>query len=831
MSFASGLFSFMGGASTQFREELNLSAQAKAAKATADALERKEQKLLTEEIRQFDITTGLTKQEIAVKEAAQTTKEATEKRLGTQFKLEHGLDVKIHEFEKKTWYDEYRLENDKYLLEKQDKQNQLKLAQSESERQETILSLKVLDQEWQQKQDTIQNKHKVDELEFDYWKVEYEENAELKKALEESMKGTIVFDKNQNLSFNMGDYVTKRQPTAFLSWMNNNLTKEMVDAMPLEGKKRLLLEFDVASKAFLSDSVIEATGDVIDLAGHSYDNAYDLGVHLGGLSLKDQARQLALEANPDADTALVEAEQTASGTQIKTVPVKYEDLAIENGFEGTETQSAGELLTSSLDDLVSITRKSELNKPYQTNLDPFENRETLLSSLNAANIPLSILKLTPYFNQVQEQTYQNINISTDWDAMVNAAFEHGILKRDANGNIIGEEHLIDFMYMIQPGKEFGYMKGKKVKFPSNSPDDFGLTDAINAKDAKSQGEAANLARGTAKNMMEVLNSPESDKLGLSLNLSAVAYGVGQQLEHLSNFWNGGKNLGGSNLRVGDGSNNKDTGGISKKKRDQLTREIEKQREIFNNPQLSEDAKKKAKLTLLKFTLAYQVSMALQGGSGGRTISDQDVENILESLAMPQGFFTINTKEATLASLQTLSEFLEGIELRNKYLQNNTMKGYRAYLATNEMLTALTNHGGVGQDIESFKEQMQERNGIGTGFITEAGEFDWGAAFETTDGGYKRQNGWSVGFTNNNVPVYIKNKPNSYTPNTSEAYLMSESDWNSFITIGQEKGAKIDDYLLNATPNFSDDPKKESYKGVKVKGLFSDLLGQEEDLEI
>ena len=820
MSFASGLFSFMGGASTQFREELDLAAQAKADKATADALERKEQKLLDEEIRQFGITTELAQDKIAIQTGELELAKTKETRLGYEFKQKHGLDVKVFEFEKKVWYDEYRLENNKYLLEKQDKQNQLKLAQSESERQETILSLKVLDQEWQQKQDTIQNKHKVDELEFDYWKVEYEENAELKKALEESMKGTIVFDEKQNLSFNKGDYNIKEQPTAFLSWMNNTLTKEMIDDMPVESKERLLREFNIASKAFLKSSVIEATGDVIDLAGNSFDNAYDLGVHLGGLSLKDQARQLALEKNPTADTALVEAEQTVNGTQIKTVPVKYEDLAKEYEFEATETQSAGGVLVSALDDLVKITRKSELSRPYQSKLDPFENRETLLSSLNAANIPLSILKLTPYFNQVQEQTYQNINISTDWDAMVNAAFEHGILKRDANGNIIGEEHLIDFMYMIQPGKEFGYMKGKKVKFPSSSPDDFGLTDTINAKDAKSQGEAANLARGTAKNMMDVLNSPESDKLGLSLNLSAAAYGAGQQLEHLSNFWSGGTNIGGTSLRVGDGSSNKDTGGISQKKRDQLTREIEEARTIFNNPQLKEDAKKKAKLTLLKFTLAYQVSMALQGGSGGRTISDQDVENILESLAMPQGFWAMNTKEATLASLQTLSEFLEGIELRNKYLQNNTMKGYRAYLATNEMLTALTNHGGVGQDIESFKEQMEERNGIGDIAMTETGEYDWGSEYSN----YRKT--WSVDFTTSGAPIYIVHE--NGRANKKETYLMDEGEWNNFKVTAQSEGNKSFD---TREPIFSLDTEKESYGGFRVKGLFSDLLGQEEDIGV
>ncbi|MAH48067.1 hypothetical protein CMI37_19750 [Candidatus Pacearchaeota archaeon] len=827
MSFASGLFSFMGGASTQFREELDLAAQAKAAKAKADALAIKEEQERLLEAEKFKITTGLTQQEIDIKTGTLEVAKAKEKRLGWEFKKEIGFKEKVFDWEKKVWYDEYRLENNKYLLEKKDKEDQLKLAKSEDERQDLIASLKLLDQNWQHKQDTIQNEHKVNVLDFEKWKVEYETGIELEKALKESMKGTIVFDEKQNLSFNKGDYKPAEQPVAFLSWMNNTLTKEMVDAIStVEGKERLLREFNIANYAFVKGSVVEATGDVIDLAGHSYDNAYDLGVHLGGLSLKDMARQIASEENPDADAILVEAEQTVNGTQIKTVPIIYEELATEHEFEATETQSAGGVLLSALDDLVKITRKSKLNKPYQSSLDPFESRETLISSLEDASISLSILKLTPYFNQVQEQEYQNIRNSTDWDAMIDAAFEHGILKKDKNNIITGEEQLIKFMHMVQPGKEFGYMKGLRVKFPSNSPDDFGLTDTVNAKDAKAQGEAANLARGTATKMMDVLNDTQvSDKLGFSLNVAAKIYGVGEQFEQLSNFFNGGRNLKGISLIVGS-----ENGGMSESKRAGIIKDIEEARKIFNNPQLKEDAKKKAKLTLLKFTLAYQVSMALQGGSGGRTISDQDVENILEALAMPQGFFATNTREATIASLQTLNEFLEGIELRNKYLQDNTMKGYRTYLATNEILTALTNHGGVGADVEEFNEQMKERHGIGTEFITETGEFDWGAAFETTDGGYKRQNGWSIGFTNNNVPVYIKNKPNSFTPNTSEAYLMSENDWNSFITIGQEKGAKIDDYLLNATPNFSDDPKKESYKGVKVKGLFSDLLNQEEDIE-
>ena len=108
----------MGGASTQFREELDLAAQAKAAKAKADALAIKEEQERQEEIRQFGITSGQAQEKIDIQTKAEERLSLTEKRKGTEFKLTHGLDVKVFEFEKEVWYDEFRLENDKYLLEK-----------------------------------------------------------------------------------------------------------------------------------------------------------------------------------------------------------------------------------------------------------------------------------------------------------------------------------------------------------------------------------------------------------------------------------------------------------------------------------------------------------------------------------------------------------------------------------------------------------------------------------------------------------------------------------------------------------------------------------------
>ena len=56
----------------------------------------------------------------------------------------------------------------------------------------------------------------------------------------------------------------------------------------------------------------------------------------------------------------------------------------------------------------------------------------------------------------------------------------------------------------------------------------------------------------------------------------------------------------------------------------------------------------------KYMLAYQLAAAIQGGTGGRTISDQDVENIMRSLNY--GFFTPAALEvATLSEARTMME--------------------------------------------------------------------------------------------------------------------------------------------------------------------------------
>jgi hypothetical protein len=67
----------------------------------------------------------------------------------------------------------------------------------------------------------------------------------------------------------------------------------------------------------------------------------------------------------------------------------------------------------------------------------------------------------------------------------------------------------------------------------------------------------------------------------------------------------------------------------------------------------------------KYMLAYQLAAAIQGGTGGRTISDQDVENIMRSLNY--GFFTPAALE--VATLNEARKMMEKIYTYNEAIQN------------------------------------------------------------------------------------------------------------------------------------------------------------------
>jgi hypothetical protein len=58
--------------------------------------------------------------------------------------------------------------------------------------------------------------------------------------------------------------------------------------------------------------------------------------------------------------------------------------------------------------------------------------------------------------------------------------------------------------------------------------------------------------------------------------------------------------------------------------------------------------------------------------------------------------------------------------------------------------------------------------------------------------------------------------------------MDETEWGNFLSTAQGNNNSVFD---NVNPNFSIDIEKESYGGFRVKGLFSELVNQADDLGV
>ena len=118
-----------------------------------------------------------------------------------------------------------------------------------------------------------------------------------------------------------------------------------------------------------------------------------------------------------------------------------------------------------------------------------------------------------------------------------------------------------------------------------------------------------------------------------------------------------------NIINGTGDINEFIKGLDKKT--QASLKTERSQEILN---------KLAIRQYHKYMLAYQLAAAIQGGTGGRTISDQDVENIMKSLNF--GFFTTASKEqATLAAARKM--LTELYEYNNALLSTDVLTQFSA----------------------------------------------------------------------------------------------------------------------------------------------------------
>jgi len=93
----------------------------------------------------------------------------------------------------------------------------------------------------------------------------------------------------------------------------------------------------------------------------------------------------------------------------------------------------------------------------------------------------------------------------------------------------------------------------------------------------------------------------------------------------------------------------------------------------------------------KYMLAYQLAAAIQGGTGGRTISDQDVQNILSALNF--GFFT--EPELERATLQEARKMMTSIYEYNTALKSKDTKVQYSAIKARELLFEGKRHRYLG----------------------------------------------------------------------------------------------------------------------------------------
>ena len=634
MSFASGLFSFGGGLSAQYREEVDAGVARKSAAGVA--LEETRQfnieQLGEEADRQFEVSKfedelDIKKKNLLVSESLRDIKKtevtnaqynANQTRIlasrkidnqVSQFASTHGLNV-----------DMFELKGDQFDQAKKE-----------------FMDTHGLDEKTYN-----QNKDEFDQtLKFNYKELELDNAV----ALLEAEEGTVKYS-----GVSLGDTISisfqgaTEKERLFNSLSNfNALTNEQIAKLTPEARLELKTDIHQALTQLKDNSYDETNRTWKDFTG-DYKNLLSLDLVKQPLAdvmneIKSKASDNLKENGVDSDAIALE---TNNG-MITGTNISYKQWAKQAGFETPEQ------LLSSVNSL--ITHNNEVSS-YSGDLSPFRSKEALYLMMKNEGINFSMLQLAPELDYLQEAKA---------DASIGTGYYKNLIIKAEELGIIGEngeniEALYNFIYKIQPEAEVIQVGGNITT--ALTPKEAGKD--VDVKSAEAQYQAASTAIRTIDKMFLTLNSLESEDLfGLPIAASSLfekVKGTSKGLTELINKVNNDDSMFSlqGKEKMLEGLNN-----INKKVQEgSITQEL---------------AEEGARLEYLKFSLAYQMSMALQGGSGGRTISDQDVDNMLRALNMDG---IIKDADQVQASLQTIRSFMSGIASKTLYMSKGNMKGYR-----------------------------------------------------------------------------------------------------------------------------------------------------------
>ena len=642
MSFATGLFSFAGGLSQQFREEvdkIDLDKQAAIERAIEKEQTDFENTLAVNEQLMKNKEFGLKQEQFAFEQKVENNKQANlnADRLikldELNFKKEsfaktHGLDIKLFEL------------------------SELEFANAKSE---------------------FMAKFNLDEKQYELNKDIYDETVRYNKekirleeyeAMIDAEKGVTTYkglDAGNDIKISsFGDNENERLFSKIASY--NNLTNEQI--MLLEPTQRQKLQKDI--KAALGqlklkgynkeqNTYIDFTLDYpnlfgLDVLNETFEAVFD--------EIKDDQKQILNESGVKSD----EVALVSDGKNISALPMNYQTIADQAGFDTPEQAS------NSIQKLVATNNKY---KSFTSDLSPFRDAQSVYATFVQEGIPFSMLQLAPELDYLQELPANSSVNSQYYANLIDKAEDLGIIG--PNGE--NADVLFNFIYKVQPMAEV-IARGGAIRTAS-TPKEAGFT--TDQKAAASQYEAASNSILTIDELILRIDSlPDDRAFGLAMAAASI-------FEKVKDSAAGVQML------------------ISRVESNEVDMTAEARQKFVDGLKAISTqglAEESARIGYLKFSLAYQMSMALQGGSGGRTISDQDVDNMLRALNMDG---VLQDADQVKASLTTIRQFMTGIANRSKYEAMGDMKGYRTKPHVMGVMNALS----IG-NLEDLAQELEDK---------------------------------------------------------------------------------------------------------------------------
>ena len=642
MSFATGLFSFAGGLSQQFREEvdkIDLDKQTAIERAIEKDQTDFENTLAVNEQLMKNKEFDLKEQEFAFNKEVENNKQANlnADRLikldELNFKKEsfaktHGLDIKLFEL------------------------SELEFANAKSE---------------------FMAKFNLDEKQYELNKDIYDETVRYNKekirleeyeAMIDAEKGVTTYkglDAGNDIKISsFGDNENERLFSKIASY--NNLTNEQI--MLLEPTQRQKLQKDI--KAALGqlklkgynkeqNTYIDFTLDYpnlfgLDVLNETFEAVFD--------EIKDDQKQILNDSGVKSD----EVALVSDGKNISALPMNYQTIADQAGFDTPEQAS------NSIQKLVATNNKY---KSFTSDLSPFRDAQSVYATFVQEGIPFSMLQLAPELDYLQELPANSSVNSQYYANLIDKAEDLGIIG--PNGE--NADVLFNMIYKVQPMAEV-IARGGSIRTAS-TPKEAGFT--TDQKAAASQYEAASNSIHTIDELILRIDSlPDDRAFGLAMAAASI-------FEKVKDSAAGVQML------------------ISRVESNEVDMTAEARQKFVDGLKAISTqglAEESARIGYLKFSLAYQMSMALQGGSGGRTISDQDVDNMLRALNMDG---ILQDADQVKASLTTIRQFMTGIANRSKYEAMGDMKGYRTKPHVMGVMNALS----IG-NLEDLAQELEDK---------------------------------------------------------------------------------------------------------------------------